>query len=106
MERETVYIGTEIKLNINIQPIRDITMDNYDFNLEVSSPYSANPVIVEKKDMVRVDENNYIAIIDTSLLGKGEIKSVLTAYVPDSDMPDGKRTEVISQQTGILLSTK
>lgn len=56
--------------------------------------------------MVRVDENNYIAIIDTSLLGKGEIKSVLTAYVPDSDMPDGKRTEVISQQTGILLSTK
>lgn len=49
MERETVYIGTEIKLNINIQPIRDITMDNYDFNLEVSSPYSANPVIVEKR---------------------------------------------------------
>lgn len=103
---EVIYRGTELKINVNIQPIGTMTMDNYDFEIEFSTPYAYKAVKVAKDAMVRVDESNYIAIVDSKELGQGEIKSVLTAYIPDGDMPDRVRTEVCSEQTGIVIAPR
>ena len=32
---ELIFLGTELKLNVNIQPIGEITMDDYDFIVEL-----------------------------------------------------------------------
>ena len=30
-----IFLGTELKLNIHIEPIGDLTMKDYDFNVDV-----------------------------------------------------------------------
>ena len=32
---DSPFIGTELKLNINIEPMGSVTMDDYDFEVEV-----------------------------------------------------------------------
>ena len=57
MKNESPFIGTELKLNIHIEPIGDTTMDDYDFEVEVfCSP--KKPIIIPKENTIRVDNNN------------------------------------------------
>lgn len=97
-----VGIGTELKINIGIEPIDGYTMDDYDFNAEFFV-YRNKTVSVSKNDMVRVDENNYIALLDSNDVGSGRLMVVVTAYIPDSDFQDGLRTEVSRGDTGIII---
>lgn len=99
---ELIFLGTELKLNVSIQPIGEITMDDYDFIVELyCSP--KNSIIVEKKDAIRVDSNNYIVLVDSMVLGAGNIKCKVTSYIPDSDFDDGYRTEVVGIDTKINI---
>lgn len=99
---EDVFIGTEIKLNISIAPIGDVTMDDYDFYIEVYCS-AKRAVMIQKSNTIRIDENNRIICVDTTSLGAGEIKCKITAYIPDADFPDNKRTEVVAINTGIQI---
>ena len=54
--------------------------------------------------MIYVDDDNYMACIDSSKLGVGEIKVRITAQVPDKDFDDGYRQEVVTATTGIIIS--
>lgn len=102
MKNESPFIGTELKLNINIEPIGDITMDDYDFEVQVYCSIK-RVVIIQKKDAVRVDSNNYIVLVDTTETGAGELKCKVTAHIPDADFSDGLRTEVVGINTGITI---
>lgn len=94
-----VFYGSELKLNINIKPISDYTMDDYDFEVNV-----CNKVIITKEEAIRVDEDNYVICLDTKKLGLGAIRCTVTAYIPDEDFgDDGHRTEVVSVDTGITV---
>lgn len=99
----TVYLGTEMKLNISIEPIGGKTMDDYDFVVE----FYCNPskkVAVKKNDMKREDNKNFIACLDTSSLGPGKLKCKVIAEIPDGDFKDDeKRTEVQVVETGIEI---
>ena len=98
-----IFIGTELKLNINIEPMGEFTMDDYDFEVEVyCSPKKT--IVVPKKDAIKVDSNNYIVIADTNVIGAGELKCKVTAHVPDSDFADRERTEVVVCTTGITIT--
>ena len=100
METTNIFLGTELKLNINIEPMGEFTMDDYDWSVEVYC--SAKRVIVTKKeDAIRIDSNNYVILVDSSELGAGDVKCKITAYVPDFDFPDTLRTEVSMIDTGI-----
>lgn len=102
IKNESPFIGTELKLNIHIEPIGKVTMDDYDFEVEVyCSP--KRPVMATKKDMIRVDSNNYVVLVDTNEVGAGDLKCKVTAYVPDGDFPDLIRTEVVCIDTGINI---
>lgn len=94
------FVGTELKLNVNIEPMGDITMDDYDFLVEAYCSIK-RVVSIPKASSIRIDENNYVVRVDTAETGAGDLKCRITAYIPDSDFADGFRTEVIGFDTGI-----
>lgn len=102
MTNNKYHIGTEMKLNISVDPIGDITMETYDFVVEVfCSP--SKVLTISKEDAIKVDANNYIVLIDTTALGTGKVKVKLTAIIPDDDFSDGFRTEIAIVDTGINI---
>ena len=102
MQNNSPFLGTELKLNINIEPMDSITMDDYDFEVEVYCSVK-RIVTVLKKDAIRIDENNYVILVDTMETGAGDLKCRVTAYIPDEDFDDGLRTEVVGIDTGINI---
>lgn len=97
-----VFLGTELKLNVNIEPIGTVTMDDYNFEVEVyCSPKKT--IIVQKSEAIRLDESNYIILVDTNVVGAGDLKCKVTAQVPDGDFSDMYRTEVVAIDTGIKI---
>ena len=102
MDNKTVFLSSELKLNIHIDPIGDITMDNYDFS--VSLYCSTRKIITfNKSELKRVDSDNYIVAFDTQDIGTGELKCDIIAYIPDGDFDDGIRIEVVKSNTGITI---
>lgn len=96
------FIGTELKLNIHIEPIDEVTMDDYDFEIEVyCSP--KHSIIIPKAKAIRIDRDNYVVLVDTNVVGEGFLKCKVTAQVPDGDFPDMLRTEVVCIDTGINI---
>ena len=107
LNHNTVYLGTDLKLNIHIRPIDGLSMTMYDFEVEVY----CNPkkiVTASKKDttltnLVCSDDDNYIALIDTNIIGVGKMMCKVTAYIKDEDFADKLRTEVAVMETGITI---
>jgi hypothetical protein len=103
MEETNVFLGTQLKLNLSIEPIGTLTMDDFDFSVELYC--SAKRVFTVSKDKtLRVDENNYLILVDSEVLGQGELKCKVIAYVPDEDFDDSIRTEVLMFDTGIRIT--
>lgn len=97
-----IIIGTELKLNIHIEPMGDITMSNYDFEVDVYCSAKAN-INIKKQDAIYIDDNNYVVLVDTNDLGVGNVKCKITAYIPDEDFKDGFRTEISGVITDIEI---
>ena len=99
--RNKVEIGTEIKLNLSIDPVGAFTMDSYDWWAEVFCCGVA--LHIDKSEAIRVDDSNYMLLIDTNKTGAGTLKCKVTARIPDSDFPDMYRTEVNTINTGVEI---
>lgn len=97
-----IFLGTELKLNIHIEPIGDLTMKDYDFNVDVFCS-SRQVVNIKKEEAIYVDDTNYIILIDTNDIGIGNVKCKITAYIPDQDFEDGFRTEICGIKTDIEI---
>ena len=102
MENTSTFIGTELKLNINIEPIGNVTMDDYDFEVDVYCSVK-RVLTIKKSDAIRIDQNNYVILVDTAQTGAGELKCKITAYILDEDFKDAFRTEVVGLNTGITI---
>lgn len=98
-----IFLGTELKLNINIVPMGVVSMDDYDFNLDVYSQTSNKHIIIEKSNTKKVDKDNYVVIVDTEEIGVGRVMCKVTAYLPDGDFKDRNRKEVAVVDTGISI---
>ena len=88
-------LGTEFKMNIHLEPIDGLHMSDYDFTCAFYV-YTNRQVVIPKKNMKKVDDDNYIAVInsvDALKIGRGRINVEITAYIPDTDFEDGVRTE-------------
>ena len=111
------FLGTELKLLVNIDPIGDKYMKDYDFTIEV---YTTTPERGIKagqskgvkfgsivRDPKATDKDGYYVLVDTSKIGIGKVKCKVTAYIQDTDFggdggtPDGTRTEIDIVNTGI-----
>lgn len=105
METIKVCLGTEVKININNEPIGKQTMDDYDWAIEAYIPRGRGKVTISKEQAIRVDADNYMVVIDTSAVGVGDMYIKQTAIIPDADLADKKRTEVDVQFSGITIVT-
>ena len=99
---KTTFLGTELKLNIHIAPMGDMTMDRYDFTVELYCT-TRQVVSIPKPQLKRVDANNYIVTFDTKDVGVGTLKCDIKANIPDSDFAAGVRTEIVKCETGITI---
>lgn len=102
MDNNKICFGSEFKLNVGLEPIGDYTMDNYDFECEFYC-YTSRKVTLSKAGMIRQDENNYLAVLDSRSLGTGVLKCKITAHIPDADCEDMLRTEVLVIDTGLQI---
>ena len=94
-------LGTIYKIAISISSLAPETMDSVDFSCRFWT--FRESVTLEKADMIRLDADNYVAVIDSKLLGRGTIKVQTTVQVPDGDCAGGFRTEVYTEDTGIKI---
>lgn len=112
---QTVYIGTDIKLNINIEPIGDQHMSDFDFKVEAYCNPNKVLTISKEQAIPSFEEgddgssfaDNYIIIVPTSDVGPGTLKCKITAYVTDPDLADfnedAVRAEVAVYNTDIQI---
>lgn len=96
-------LGTEFKINVHVEPIDGLHMSDYDFTCRFCI-YANRNVDISKSEMIKVDDDNYIACIDSSKLGVGTIMMRIIAQIPDADFPDGLRTEIETISTGLVIS--
>lgn len=101
MERE-IFIGTKFKLNVFIEPIDGVTMEDYDFEIDVWTS-SKKVVHYTKEDTIKVDDNNRIILVDTEELGAGDLKYKVRALIPDGHFPERVRPEVYMKEIGIKV---
>lgn len=100
--KNDVYLGTELKLKIYVEPIDNITLDRCDFTVECfCSPKQS--ITIHKSDAIRIDKDNYVVLVDTNAIGVGTLRCKLIAQVPDADFDDLKRTDVSLINTGINI---
>lgn len=96
----------EYKLNVHVEPIAGFHMEELNFKC-VLFVYPNNAVKINKGDMVKVDEDNYIIPLTSELVkivGRGQLKVKVIAEIPDSDFPDGYRTEIAEVCTGVVIN--
>lgn len=93
-----IYIGTEVKYLVNIEA-DGFVMDRDDF--EITLRRGTKERTFAKSELVReesVEEGQTVVrfylCFDTQEFGAGTLTCIVRAYVPDSDFPDGLRTEV------------
>lgn len=109
MNPQVIFLGTEIKLKIEMEPIGDINMSDCDFMLEAYSGNNKNKIVLKKegenkdKAIISSGDNAYIFLIDSTKLGVGSLKCRITMLVPDGDFNDYKRTEVSILNPNILI---
>ena len=103
-----VIIGTELKLNVNVAPIDNVSMASYDFDVILRGGKNSI-TLSKKKDTLSegltqgVGNDNYIVAFNTKDLGLGKIVCRVVAYIKDGDFnfQDYKRTEITEVNTGI-----
>lgn len=102
MKTNECVIGTQLKLNIHIDSLGELHMADYDFECKFYI-FPKKFIVVKKADMVKVDADNYLAMVDTTDLGIGKLHMMVTAEIPDSDFGDGTRREIACVNTGIEI---
>lgn len=98
-------LGTELKINVHVEPMDGYHMSDYEFECAFYV-YANKKVVYKKEEMKRVDDDNYLAMInsvDALKLGRGHINLEFTAYIPDADFKDGSRTEKAILCTGVTI---
>ena len=111
MAKQKIYLGTELKLNLNIERMGSETMSTYDFDVDLycnpNKVFSLHKSKNKDKDTPtlyrEVDDVNYYLFVDTVAVGLGKLKCKVTAFVEDEHFPDGIRTEVVEIDTGIEI---
>lgn len=98
---ELVDIGTELKLNVHLDKVDGKSAAEYDFNVEFYT--FQKKLVIPKEELTKVDDDNYIALVNTNDVGCGELKARITAYIPDSDFGDNYRKEVLTVNTGVKI---
>ena len=101
MASEIIYYGTIAKITVELDPIGDITMDDFDFKCIFTA--GEKSVVIPKNEMVKVDSSHYDAYVDTTKLNPGLLSVVVSADLIDPSAPGGIRREICSIPTKLNI---
>lgn len=106
-------LGTEFKINVHMEPIDRFHMadEKVDFDCYLYV-YTNKGVLFKKGEQFVIqqdespDDYRIIVTSDNSIkIGRGSVKLRFTAYIPDADYPDCKRTEIVDGIcTGVTIT--
>lgn len=88
---DQVWLGSEVKLAVSITA-EGFDMMRDDFRIVIHG--GMGNIEVPREGLLINESGEWILGIDTNALGAGKVTMVTYAEVPDSDFPDGVRTEV------------
>lgn len=96
-------LGTVLKLAVTAELGNDMHLKDVDFRCTFySTGITSRRLKVAKEEMLEIDDDTYLAVVDTAQVGTGQYWVRLEADVPDSDVPGtGLRTEVVTFPTYI-----
>lgn len=93
--------GTVLKVNVTAELGNNLHLSDVDFEVKM---YANKSVDFRKSDLIKVDKDNYIAVVNSNDIGTGEYFVKLTVHIPDADVEDGIRTEIVKIPTGIRIT--
>ena len=111
MGAQKTLVGTELKMVVNfLYPSdSDITLDTIDFYVE----FFCKPrqrLVLQKEDLVREEEEiegltvvTWYAMVDTNIVGPGQLKMRLMAYIPDAAASEEIREEYAEIDTNVII---
>ena len=96
--KDKIFQGTEVKYLVEITA-SGFSMHDDDFNITLrrgnkERTFQKNELIEEMVIVEGQEKYNYYLCFDTAEFGTGVIVCIVRAFVPDTDFPDGLRTEV------------
>lgn len=95
-------IGTGYMVAIKIESVNELSMSDLDFLLEFYV-YRNRRLRIRKQELVRIDmtdSSEFYALVDSRLLGEGELRCIVTIDDPQSCWPGGVRPVVLDVSTG------
>lgn len=102
MANNRPIVGTEFKVLIEIEPVDDVHMADMEFNCRFYTQLN-RPKTITKNEMIKVDDNSYIALVDTTGMKDGALRNRMTVDIPDKDFADGYRREVVDVGAGTRI---
>ena len=97
-------IGTTLKLLITADLGDNIHLEDVDFTCVFFREGLRNGLTIEKQEMTRMDKDEYIAVVDTKIIGTGEYYMKLSVRIPDNDVEGSLRDEVVVVPTNIRVT--
>lgn len=91
--------GSGLKLNVYVAQIGGIHLAECDFECTFFTFSRFMGITLTKDQMTYVDEDNYIATIDSSVLSPGRVSVLIKVQVPDGEFKGGYRTEIAELAT-------
>ena len=95
-------IGTEFKVLVEIEPVDEVHMVDMEFTCQFYTKLN-DPLMVTKEQMIKVNDDSYIALVDTTGMSAGTLRNRMTVDIPDKDFADGYRREVVDVEAGTKI---
>lgn len=97
-------VGTMLKIGITANIGDGIHLSDVDFSCTFYNENRANAKQqFSKSQMIEIDDDNYMGVVDTKILGTGKYGVILDVDVPDDNVEGGYRKEVVRFSTGIKV---
>ena len=84
------YVGSEVKFRVTITAY-GFSQDTDDWAVTISRGQTSHTYA--KADCIH-NLDGWFVVFDTTTYGPGVYEATITAYIPDTDFPDGTRKEV------------
>lgn len=103
---QTATLGSDIKIGFTVELPDDLTLGDVDFTVQVVNfSQKDKSVTATKEQCIAVDDEQreYAVLVDTTLLGIGVLRLVLTVHIPDTDYPSGLRRQVVNLNPHVII---
>lgn len=94
---------TQYTLNVHVKPIAGRHLSEMLISATVFTMSNRRGQVIPVEAMLKTDEDNLIAFVDSSVVGPGQHLIKLLMDVPSKYYPNGRRVETRTKYTGVTI---